>query len=292
MSRAWILNFDVEEEMEDPSRTTRTAALARRVHDLAARVGSLLGPGDVVVDAAAGAAVRNGRGYAGRAWCPTPRALAALERSGAEPPMAPRLDVLRRTNHRAFSAELGQTLPGGRYVRSWTELEDALSATPTDSWLLKRAFGFAGRGRRRVRSEEARGVARTWIEASLRAEGLQVEPWVERCGDFGLHGFLDRDGVVYLGEPTEQEVDETGAWLRSSRAEPRALSPEERVTLVAEAERTAGALRDGGYFGPFGIDAYRWRTNAGELAWNPRSEINARYSMGWAVGMGELRPDL
>ena len=25
---------------------------------------------------------------------------------------------------------------------------------------------------------------------------------------------------------------------------------------------------------------------------NPRSEINARYSMGWGVGMGDCRPDL
>jgi hypothetical protein len=41
----------------------------------------------------------------------------------------------------------------------------------------------------------------------------------------------------------------------------------------------AEVLRDAGYFGPFGIDAYRWRDGATQY-FNPRSEINARYSMG------------
>ena len=47
-----------------------------------------------------------------------------------------------------------------------------------------------------------------------------------------------------------------------------------------------------GYFGPFGIDGFRYRDTDGHLRFNPRSEINARYSMGWAVGMRDKRPDL
>ena len=31
---------------------------------------------------------------------------------------------------------------------------------------------------------------------------------------------------------------------------------------------------------------------SGALAFNARCEINARYSMGWAIGMGGIRPDL
>jgi hypothetical protein len=54
----------------------------------------------------------------------------------------------------------------------------------------------------------------------------------------------------------------------------------------------AQALLEAGYFGPFGIDAFRWVDRAGVERFNPRCEINARYSMGWAVGMGSRRPDL
>jgi hypothetical protein len=65
----------------------------------------------------------------------------------------------------------------------------------------------------------------------------------------------------------------------------------EHEALLEAAHGAAAALAAAGYFGPFGVDAYRYAA-AGVMAYNPRSEINARYSMGWAVGMGDLRPDL
>jgi hypothetical protein len=53
-----------------------------------------------------------------------------------------------------------------------------------------------------------------------------------------------------------------------------------------EVERVATALHAAAYFGPFGIDAYEYRVGV-ELRLNPRSEINARYSMGFAAsGLG------
>jgi hypothetical protein len=42
----------------------------------------------------------------------------------------------------------------------------------------------------------------------------------------------------------------------------------------------AGTLRDMGYRGPFGIDAYRYRDESGTVALNPLSEINARITFG------------
>ena len=42
----------------------------------------------------------------------------------------------------------------------------------------------------------------------------------------------------------------------------------------------AEALRSVGYFGPFGVDAYRW--TGGFVAC---CDVNARYTMGWSVGM-------
>ena len=285
---AWVLNLDADNELGARTHTPASArATARGPAQIAALVG-LIGPDDVVL----GEGDRVARGtYTGRAWCPTPRAMDRLSRAGAKPALAPALAVLRRVNHRRFTADLGQMLPGARYV---TTLEDLLlviaGESPTAQWLLKRPFGFAGRGRRKVARGALEAPARTWVAASLRAgEGLQVEPWVLRSGDFALHGHVSREGAIVLGQPTSQECDETGAWRRTSPAPD--LTPGEREALASSARSSGRALHQAGYFGPFGVDAFRWRHGEG-VTFNARSEINGRYSMGWAIGMSPARPDL
>jgi hypothetical protein len=250
-------------------------------------VGALLAPGDVGLGPGVAAAR-----HAGRAWCPTPGALAAIAAAGARVPAAPPFEVIRRVNHRRFCADLGQTLEGARYVTSRAELDAALAQRPAGPWVLKRPFGFAGRGRLLFTPGPPSSAAERWIEASLAAgEGLQVEPWVERAGDFALHGHLSAAGAVTLGEPTSQRCDARGAWVASARAGEGELSSAERAALTSAAEEAAAALAGAGYFGPFGVDAFRFR-EAHALRFDPRCEINARYSMGWAVGMGARRPDL
>ena len=59
--------------------------------------------------------------------------------------------------------------------------------------------------------------------------------------------------------------------------------------LTTELARVAGALCAAGYFGPFGLDAYTYRGGDGIVCLQPRSEINARYSMGFALGFGPER---
>jgi len=290
VARAFFLNFDAEAELADPSARTPSRAVAERSRALAARVGGLLAPGDVVLTERtrlhAGA-------FEGRAWCPTPAALAAIARAGALVPRAPPLAVLQRVNHRRFSAELGSTLPGGRWVATWEELRAAIAApSPTGLWLLRRPFGFAGRGRLRLAAARMGEAEERWIEASLAGGGgLLAEPWVERDADFGLHGHVAEGGAAVLGEPTTQRCDARGAWISSERARPFDLAPAERRGLFEAAEQAAEAISRAGYFGPFGVDAFRYRDARGALAFDPRCEINARYSMGWAVGMGALRPD-
>jgi hypothetical protein len=255
---------------------------------LTGKVRDLLGPGDVVL----AAGTRAGEGRHGRAWCPTPQALSALARAGARLPAAPPVEVIRRVNHRRFCADLGQGLPGARYVATRAELASAVGAGK-GRWVLKRPFGFAGRGRLRVTAGRLGAAEERWIDASLASgEGLQVEPWVERAGDFALHGHLSPSGAILLGEPTVQRCDASGAWIESARAEPGALSAPEREALFGATEEAAQALLSAGYFGPFGVDAFRFRDLGGALHFNPRCEINARYSMGWAIGMGARRPDL
>lgn len=294
---AWFLNFDAEEELARPVGYTPKRAVLARFEGLAAQVGALLSPDDVLVPEVQSG--RIGPGYIGRAWCPTPRARKALSRAGVTLPPAPSLDVLRAVTNRGFSAGLGQTLPGARFATTLGEVEEALGqASPTGRWLLKRPWSFAGRGRLTVGSEDASASApggreAAWIEVSLRSfGGLQVEPLVERVADFALHGHVARSGEITLGAPTRQTCDAAFAWKGSARALPGDLFEDELDALVENAKLAGGALRRAGYFGPFGIDAFRWKDERGLRRWSPRCEINARYSMGWAVGMGDARPDL
>jgi hypothetical protein len=53
--------------------------------------------------------------------------------------------------------------------------------------------------------------------------------------------------------------------------------------IVSQGERVATAIHDAGYFGPFGIDAYRYAANR-ETRFCGLSEINARYTMGFVTG--------
>ncbi len=283
---AWVLNFDAEEELASPvARKTASAAMTARLASMADRVVGLVAPADLIVRDGVDA-----RGCAGRAWCPTPSALSRLAHAGAETPNAPSLAILRRANDRAFSAALGQTLPGAATATALEEVEQ-LVAIGSGDWLLKRAFGFAGRGRRKVHPGILIEADARWVEASFREGALQVEPWVERLADFALHGYVDQRGSLRLGEPTTQRCDAYGAWQSSELARDDELDGDERGALIREATATADALRAIGYFGPFGVDAYRWRdTETSTARFNPRSEINARYSMGWGVGMRGWRP--
>ncbi|MDX2010171.1 MAG: hypothetical protein SFW67_08280 [Myxococcaceae bacterium] len=291
---SWVLNLDAEDELARAGAHTPTDVMRTRIEGLLPRLDGLIRPGDRVLWPLG---QRVERGGSGRAWCLTRWARSQLDAAGLEVPRAPSLEVLRRVNHRRFAHELGQALPVAGWART---LEDLLTLLRSDGlrevsvegwWLLKRPFGYAGRGRRRLRLQALTDADRSWLEASFReGDGLQVEPLVSRELDAALHGWLAEDGVCTLGVPTIQHLDASGAWQATEVAPAGTLTPAELEALERAARQTASALHEAGYFGPFGLDAFRWRSPTGLLHFQPRSEVNARYSMGWARGMGDFRP--
>ncbi len=279
---AWLLNLDAEEELRAPTAYRRKPAVEMRVRELSRRMTMLIAPCDHILGFAPASARSDAIALA---FSPTPDALARIAQTGFTPPRAPPLAVLARVNRRAFCAELGQTLPGASYVRSMVELMEVLHApVRTDTWVLKRDFSFAGRERRRVYGRTldppTLGFARRTF---ARGEGLQVEPWLARTGDFAQHGYVLAAGDVLLGPPLAQRCDERGSWQATTPLISGALSPEEEAALAASTRQAGAALAMAGYFGPFGVDAYRHRDAevAGAHGFQPRSEINARFSMGY-----------
>lgn len=292
---AWVLNLDADLELAAgkayaPSRAVLAAMDAPRARLAELLLGEgdvLLGEGDVLATAAPetpGRIAGAKPATMGRAFCPTPRALARMARAGVTPEPHPSFEVLRAVNGRAFSAGLGQTLPGASFL---TRVDDALAvlAGPPPvgrQWRAKRAFGMAGRGQRPIAAGAASEADVAFLRASIEREGgLQIEPEVEIVRELAVHGLVAEDGRLRLGRLVLQECDAAGQWLASRAA------GEESPALQAEAERVGRALHGAGYFGPFGIDAFEYRSGEGEVRLNLRSEINARYSMGFpASGLG------
>jgi hypothetical protein len=286
---AWVLNLDADLELALPhGYTPRRAVLEAMKPYVALLARSVLGPEDRLVDEVFVALPASERAtYIGRAFCPTPRAVAALRRAGATPEPHPGVDVLRRVNARAFAASLGQTLPGASFV---TELDAALVVLATsppvgNGWRVKRNFGMTGRGQRVVtRAPDDGDLA--FLRAGMTEGGVQIEPNLSIAAEYGIHGMLDAGGDASLGVVVSQRCDARGAWLATEPIRsPTQHDLETAATLRAEGERVAAALGRSGYFGPFGVDSYVYRSENGNLDIQLRSEINARYSMGFAIGL-------
>jgi hypothetical protein len=285
---AWVLNLDADLELAVPHGYTpkRTVLEAMKPY-VALLAKSLFGSGDRLVDEAFSALPASERAtYTGRAFCPTPRAIAALRRAGVEPEPHPGADILRRVNARAFSASLGQTLPGASFVTDLEAACAALAESPPigNGWRAKRNFGMTGRGQR-VLTSALDDADRAFLRAGLAEGGVQIEPNLSIDAEYGIHGMIGTGGDSALGVVVRQICDARGAWLATEPV--RSATQYDLETAAAirvEAERVAAALASGGYFGPFGVDSYVYRSENGNLDIQLRSEINARYSMGFAIG--------
>jgi hypothetical protein len=79
-----------------------------------------------------------------------------------------------------------------------------------------------------------------------------------------------------------------GAWVSTERIDSlQELVGDIPARMGREADLVAIALSRAGYFGPFGVDAYCYRDRDEKIHLQPRSEINARYTMGFAIGWGQ-----
>ena len=216
---AWVLNLDAELELAVPAHTPSAGvreALRTYVPVLAA---SLLEEGDVLVDASSAPGLA--RGLAGRAFCPTPRAIALLRRAGAEPEAHPPVEVLRRVSSRAFCASLGPTLPGAAFVTTWDEARAVLERAPEigDGWRVKRAFGTSGRGQRVLRAGAIDVAEEGFVRAGLARGGVRIEPNVRIETEYAIHGRIGEDGGLRLGRLVVQRCDTRGAWMSTEPAD-------------------------------------------------------------------------
>lgn len=279
MDAVWVLNLDADLELgaRGPYTATRTVKDAMRAQQEKLLAALLASGEDVVDEATAPGAAKGRRGYA---FCPTPRAIALLERAGAVVPAHPTTDVLRRVNGRAFCASLGKSLADSEFVTDFPSAQAKLREG-TAAWRVKRAFGMAGRGQRVIPPGPLAKSDEDFVRAGLAQGGLVIEPNRRITLEVAIHGMVAPSGNVAFGRIVRQHCDARGAWVSTESVdEPFAFAAE----FEAEAKLVARRLHESGYFGPFGVDAFVY-----DGGFQPRSEINARFSMGFPVGMPDWR---
>jgi hypothetical protein len=143
-------------------------------------------------------------------------------------------------------------------------------------------MAFAGRGQMRFYGPIS-DKQWSWLDVSLAQDGLIVEPLVTPTLELSLHGFIWPAGRTEPGRICVQQVTDRGVFRGVRLAEPGELQTGDERALFEQGERVASLLFDAGYFGPFGIDAYRYELD-GKSAFCALSEINARYTMSFVTG--------
>ncbi len=122
-------------------------------------------------------------------------------------------------------------------------------------------------------------------EKHLERGPVHVAPLVDLVEEYALHGWLTRTGALSRGAPV-RTVQAGGSWRSAERAFDLPRSIQRR--LFDALDRVGARLHSLGYFGPFGIDAFQWEDAAGHRHIHAPSEVNARYTMAYAVGAPEL----
>lgn len=292
--RAWVLNLEAEHELERGVRYAPTDHQRRLVRQQRARLAPMLLRANDVLVTGSGLTDREGHrlpaaaaeGLEACAWSPTPSALHRLRAVGAAPPEAPTLEVLARVNSRPFTARLTDRLDPEALPKAIVDsLEPALEqlAQPsTHGWLVRRPFGAAGRGRRRLYTGTPEPAELAWLRTSLAIGPLVIEPFVEIVRETTRCAWLQSDGRLSIHAPGFQSTTSAGAWIETRPAEPHALNSRDDDRLQNALAAAGSSLHDAGYHGPFGIDAFWYRDGNAERL-QPLSEVNARFTMDWSL---------
>jgi hypothetical protein len=203
----------------------------------------------------------------------------------------PPAEVLIKANAReTFSAF--DPLPGASVAESLGELREALESEPLarsgqgasdrPAWVLRRSLSCAGGGR--LVAESWGDEVASWGSAALAAGPVEVQPLVDIVDEYSIHGWLDRGGELRYGAPL--------CWRPAEDAQavggPPPLSELEMATISDSARGVGSSLRSLGYFGPFGVDAFRWRRADGSTRLQVGTDVNARWTLHFGRGAPEL----
>ncbi len=162
--------------------------------------------------------------------------------------------------------------------------------------VAKQALGLAGQNAIRLWEPDLLTLQRQWLERALQnGRAVMIEPWLERELDFSIQlemgpRHLKLCGYTGLLNDAKGQFQANSAEANFARRIPSGVSalfggvPDISGKLqrfyVEVFSLLETKLRDAGFRGPIGIDAFVYRTSTGDLRIKPIVEINPRYTMG------------
>lgn len=224
-----------------------------------------------------------------RTWRRRPRPPAGdtwLDRLWACPPASP--DAVARVHGKGFLAvfDRGPLFASARLADTVAETRAWLRAQPGD-WVAKAPYSAAGRHRLLGRGGHDDEAATQVVRLLERHGALWLEPWVTRTLDVGACALVTSDGIEIVG--AHRNVVDARGRFRGIALEPELpLTDVERRVLEGTVRHVAERIREEGYLGPIGIDAFRYRQGGGEH-FQPLGEVNARLTFGFVAHALALR---
>jgi uncharacterized ferritin-like protein (DUF455 family) len=207
-------------------------------------------------------------------------------------------DFLRRFLAESREDGLCTSHDVGVAVSTPGEFESAVANFRADGprrLVAKQHLGLAGANALRLWENEISAAQRRWVDNCLEnGRKLVVEPWLDRLADFSAHWDMTPAGLKFAGCAGLQ-TDLRGQY-EGSTAEPgfskRVPSAVRRLfagsmfaaqltdIFARVAAMLEPALRQRGFRGPVGVDAFVFRDSTGAPRLKPIVEINPRCTMG------------
>ncbi len=184
----------------------------------------------------------------------------------------------------------------GVEVRTVPEALDRIAAWRAQGMhrlVAKESLGLAGANSLRLWEPELLPAQLQWLTSALRdGRTVVIEPWRERVVDFSVQWEMQSRRLKLCGF-TGLLVDRRGQYL-GNWAEPHSQRLPSAVLGLFPQEISRGLpalferirhrleihLRDGGFRGPVGMDAFVYRESDGTARLKPVVEINPRFTLG------------
>jgi hypothetical protein len=168
-------------------------------------------------------------------------------------------------------------------LHAWSTTVQRLATAGYPRWVAKPQFSHAGRNRLLGTGTDVNSQQLGWLNRQLRqAGGIYVEPWVAVCDEAGLQFQINspaEGGGVRLMGVTKLLNDVAGRYV-GSIVVPNGELETQWQSAVQHGMGVCQAAESAGYFGPLGIDAFRYVLTSGASAVRLCNDINARLTMG------------
>jgi hypothetical protein len=167
--------------------------------------------------------------------------------------------------------------------RGWRSCDprgQSVGAGARASVRLKRRFGQAGRGQRRVNEFLSADDLR-FVQDSAKFGGLIAEPELTIAKNWSMHGVITPTTLL-LGDPCSFTTDRFSAPNSPVQQDETYSRPASHLRDATS--DVAATLQKWGYFGPFGLDFVVTVEGRWALV-----DINARFTLGFSAGLGQKR---